>query len=140
MKRFAMILGLLILVLAMAAPVFASTPPCGGVYGPGYYKGYGDLSPSQQSKLDHLNQKFYDESTKLQNDIWAKSSQLNTLLNSSNHDSQKVKALQKDITALKGELAERRSQYNLDARKIDPEARYSVDARPGYGPTYHWDY
>ena len=153
MKTFGMALGLALLIAAVAVPAFAYGPGYGwdGGYGPGYYHGYGpgysNLTPDQLNKLNRLNQKFYNEATALNNDIWAKSDQLDALLNSPNPDSQNVKALQKEIGDLRAKLAERRVQYNSEAQTIVPGAGYAVGYGRGYygpwmggGPGYCWNY
>jgi zinc resistance-associated protein len=137
-------LGLALLIVAMAAPAFASTPVCGGAYGPGYYQGYGPgystLGPNQRSRLDQLNHKFYEETSSLQNEIWAKSGQLDRLRRSSNANPEEVKRLQKEISGLKTKLTEKRGEYNLEARKVNPGARLGSGYDPGYGPAYCWNY
>ncbi len=142
--RIALGLGLALLIVAMAAPAFASAPVCGGTYGPGYYQGYGPgystLGPNQRSELDQLNYRFYNETSGLQNEIWVKSGQLDRLLQLANPDPAKVKELQKEVSGLKTKLAEKRGEYNLEAKKIDPEARLGSGYDPGYGPAYCWNY
>jgi Spy/CpxP family protein refolding chaperone len=154
MKGFGIALGLALLYAAVAVPAFAYGPPAcgwGGVYGPGYYQGYGpgysNLTPDQMNKLDQLNQKFYNETTGLQNELWSKSDQLDALLNSSHPDPQKVKALQKEIGELRARLAEKRAQYNSEAQTIAPGAGYAWGYGRGYygpwmgnGPGYCWNY
>jgi zinc resistance-associated protein len=163
MKRLGIALGLALLIAAMTSPAFAWGPGCawGGGYGPGYQQGYGpgysNLTPDQLSKLDQLNHKFYNETVPLRNELWAKSGQLQAMLNSSNPDPGKVQALQKEIGDLRTKLAQERDQYNLEARKIAPGAGYAwgygrgyygppmgrdygPSYAPGYGPGYCWNY
>ncbi|MBW1704460.1 MAG: periplasmic heavy metal sensor [Deltaproteobacteria bacterium] len=150
MKRLAIVLGSLMLVAAIAYPVFAWGPgwgrghhmmgPWGGGPGyPGQYgSGYGNLTREQQSKLDALDKKFYDETNNLRNEMWAKSTELNALLNTPNPDEAKAKALQKEITELRNKLAEKGLAYRLEARKIAPDAGpgrgYGSGPGRGHGP------
>jgi hypothetical protein len=71
---------------------------------------------------------------------------MRTLMNTSNPDETQVMALQKEIHDLKGKVAEARIKYQLEARKINPDARlgwghgkggsgrHMRGGGPGYGP------
>lgn len=145
MTRVTKVLGIALLVGVIAVPVFAwahgwsrghhMMGPWGSgpeyCYGP--ERGYENLTQEQRSQLEQLDRKFYDETANLRNDIWAKSAELNTLLNSSNPDPEKVKALQREISDLRATLDEKRLSYELEARKINPEPR----SGRGYGRGYH---
>jgi zinc resistance-associated protein len=82
--------------------------------------------------LDKLHQKFHDETAQLRNEIWTKSRELNTLLNSPNPDTEKAKALQKEISDLRAQLAEKRLNFKLEERKIVPEVRFGRGHGKGY--------
>lgn len=88
MKRLFTILGVLIWVGAMTVPVLARGPGQGrgrhmGYWGDGprycldYARGTDNLTDEQRTQLDKLSRKFYDETAKLRNEIWAKSIELN---------------------------------------------------------------
>jgi len=136
MTRVTKILGITLLVGALAVPVFAWAHGWGRGHhmmdswgsGPGYHSdyesGYRNLTEEQRTQLEQLDRKFYDETADLRNEIWAKSADLNTLLNGSNPDSEKVRALQKELGDLRAKLDEKRLNYELEARKIDPEPRF----------------
>ena len=143
MKRLIALLGILVLVGAIALPVLAHGPsrgrghmgqgggqgygPCGD-YGPGA----GNLTEEQRTQLDTLNKKFHDETAQLRNEMWTKSRELSTILNSANPDADKARALQKEITGLRSQLAEKRLDFELEERKVAPDARYGS----GYGKSY----
>ena len=141
MTRVTKILGIAILVGALAVPVFVWADGWGrghhmmGPWGSGpghhsdYERGYGSLTGEQRTQLEQLDRKFYDETADLRNEIWTKSAELNTLLNSSNPDSEKGRALQKELSDLRAKLDEKRLNYELEARKIRPEPRFGR----GYG-------
>jgi len=152
MKKTLTIIGTILLVAAIAAPVLAYGPGRGkgrhmmGYWqgGPGcgqYGRGYENLTEGQRSQLDRVHQKFYDETAQLRNEIWSKSAELNTLLNSANLDAEKAKALQNEISDLRAKMAQKRIDFELEVRKIAPEVRsgrgygrgYRSDMR-GYGP------
>ena len=147
MKRLTTILGVALLVAALTVPVFVWGHGWGrgdhmmGYWGsnPDYYwqheRGYGNLSKEQRSQLEQPDRKFYNETADLRNQIWTKSAELNTLLNSSDPDLEKVKALQKEISEFWARMDEKRLTYELEGRKITPELRSSGGYGRGYG--YH---
>jgi len=148
MKRLAVILGSVMLVAAIAYPVFAWGPGMGrgqGMIGnwgggPGSCwsndRGYSNLTQDQQSALSQLDEKFSNETAPLRNEIWAKSDKLSTLLNAPDPDAEKAKALQKEIIDLRGKMAEKRLDFQLEARKINPDARFGAGYDKGYGRGY----
>lgn len=159
MKKLTTIIGILVLAGAVAVPVMAWGPHWGGGHhmmgysgsGPEYGREtYGNLTSEQQGKLDALDRKFYDETRELRNQIWDKSSELDSALNSPAPDLDKAKALQKEISELRARLDEKRLTYELEARKIVPDQRlgnggwYGHHMGPyghgmGYGRGYCWN-
>ncbi|MGD2127411.1 MAG: periplasmic heavy metal sensor [Desulfobacteraceae bacterium] len=151
MKKTVAIVGILLLVAAIAAPVMAHGPGWGrgghmrGNWGGGpgycaqYGQGYDTLTEEQRAELDKLHRKFYEETAPLRNEIWAKRGELNALLSSPNPDAEKAKALQKEISDLKAKMAEKRMDTVLEARNINPDAPYGKGwgygrHMRGYGP------
>ncbi len=145
MKKLTSILGITMLVAALSVPVFAwahgwgrdqyNMGPrrgCSG-YETEYGKGYGNLTEDQYGKLDKLNRKFYEENDQIKNKIWTKSQELNILLNSSNPDADKAKALQKEISELRSELDQACINFKLEAGKINPDTRFGEKYGRGYG-------
>jgi zinc resistance-associated protein len=150
MRKVLMTLGILFMVGILAAPVFAHRWGKGGYgaqggpgYGPCWVEG-GDITDSQQVELDKLHEKFVNDTAKLREDIWNKSAELDTLLDSSNPDATKVRTLQKEISDLKGKMADKRVDFELEARKIAPNARfgrgYGKGSGQGYGRGYGMGY
>jgi len=140
MKKTLTIIGTVLLVAAIAAPVLARGPGWGkGHHGPGYWKGGpgyccqdSSLTEEQRDQLDRLHQKFYDETVQLRNEIRSKRGELNRLLNFATPDAEKVKALQKEISELMAEMAQKRIDLKLEVRKIAPEVQFGR----GYGKGY----
>jgi Spy/CpxP family protein refolding chaperone len=146
MKKILTIIGVLGLAAVMAAPVMAQGPGWGrgdrmaGYWGGGpgngwnYGAGYGNLTDEQRTQLDNLYKKFYDNTADTRNQLWSKRGELYTLLNSSNPDPAKAKALQKDINDLRAKLAQDRLALDLEVQKINPDARYGASGPwAGYG-------
>lgn len=162
MKKTTIIIGILLLAGAVAVPVMAWGPHWGGGHhmmgywgsGPEYGRGdYDNLTSEQKSKLDTLDRKFYEETRDLREQVWTKSRELDNVLNSSDPDLEKAKALQKEMNDLRAKLDEKTLTYDLEARKIVPEDHrlgyaygrgYGYHMMPyghmmGYGPGYCWN-
>jgi zinc resistance-associated protein len=149
MRRVTKMLVVALLIGALAVPVVAWSNGWGrgrhmmgyGQGGPGYCgqdrRGYENLTEGQRSQLDKLHQKFYDDTAQLRDEIRAKSAELDTLLNSSNPDAERAKALQKEISDLRARIAQNRINLELEERKVAPELRsdrdYHGDHMGGYG-------
>jgi Spy/CpxP family protein refolding chaperone len=138
MKKLATTLGILFLIGVLAAPVFAYRGNWGGwSRGAGScWQGsgtYGNLTETQNAELERLEQKFSNDTAKLRDEIWAKSAELNTLLNAADPDVKKVRALQKEITGLRAEMDRQRIDFELKARKITPNSGYARAYPRGYG-------
>lgn len=150
MKKTLTVLGVVLLIAAFAYPVFGRGPGWGrgsymmgdgyggqmmgnGGRGPGYggayNRGNSNLTEDQAKKLDALDRKFNDETVDMRSRLWAKSGELNVLMNSTNPDAAKAKTLQSEISDLRSKMAEKRTGYELEARKINPDTRYGR----GYG-------
>jgi zinc resistance-associated protein len=145
MKRLVMIVGIVLLVGAIAVPVSARGPGWGkggqkmGSWGSGpgsclqYGKEYETLTEEQRTQLDKFHQKFYDETAQLRTEIWVKRGELRILMNTSNPDVEKAKTLQKEISDLMGKMAQEKIAFQLEARKINPDFRFGGGFGKGYG-------
>ena len=140
MKKLVITLTILGFVGALAAPVLAYG---GGRWaewfgGPGYcwqgYEPYSNLTDSQRAELGKIEQKFYNDTAKLREEIWAKSAELNTILNTANPEAAKVRALQKKISDLRAKLDQQRIDFELETRKVAPNA----DEVSGYTGGHGW--
>jgi zinc resistance-associated protein len=134
MKKLATISGIMILTFALTAPVFAYR---GGRGGSGYCwqdGGRGSaLTEDQRTALNALEDKFYKETSDLRREIWGKSDALDMLMNTSEPDASKAKVIQKEISVLKAEMAEKKIDFELEANKIAPDGRYARGYGRGYG-------
>jgi Spy/CpxP family protein refolding chaperone len=148
MKRALTIIGVVVLAAVITIPVMAQGPGAGRGpmmqgYGPGDQGNYSrwgwneNLTDEQRTQLDELHQKFFDETAALRSQMAAKRSELNILMNTSNPDFEKAKALQKEITDLRGKVGQERIKLFAEERKINPDARYGgwgPEGGYGYGP------
>ena len=139
MKKLVTIIGILLLAAVIAYPVFAHGPGWGRwdhMWGNGggpescrqNDRGLRGLTEEQQTKLDGLDQKFFNETGSLRGEIWSKKAELDSLLNSQNPDGEKMKALQKEINTLQAQMSEKHLNYRLEARKVVPEGYYGGNA------------
>ena len=138
MKRALTIIGIVVLVAAITIPVLAQGPGMGRGrmmqgYGPGdpgdcpHYGASDDkLTDEQRTQLDKLHQKFFDETAALRSQMAAKHSELMILMNTSNPDLEKAKALQKEISDLRGKMGQERIKQFAEERKINPDARFGM--------------
>jgi zinc resistance-associated protein len=84
------------------------------------------LTDEQRTQLDKLHQKFFDETAAVRSQMAAKHSELNILMNTSNPDFEKAKALQKEISDLRGKMGQERIKLFAEERKINPDARFGM--------------
>jgi zinc resistance-associated protein len=138
--RVTKIVGIGFLVAALAVPVVVLAQGWGGGHmmghwgqGSGYMtpnnRGYENFTPDQRTQIEQLDRKFFKETAELNDRLWIKSSELNTLLNTVDPDTKKIKALFKEVNDLRSQLDEKNLEYNLELRKIIPDSRLGG----GYG-------
>jgi zinc resistance-associated protein len=145
MKKILAVVGILALAAVIAVPVLAQGPGYGrgrsmqGNWGgdPGSSPRYGwgsrDLTDDQRSQMEALHQKFFDETAQVRSQMWAKKAELNVLMNTSNPDLEKARALQKEISDLTAKMAQERINLYAETRKIDPDARFAQGWGRGKG-------
>ena len=145
MKRLISVIGIMFLVGGVALPAMAHGPGSGrggpmmgswqgGAQDcPGYGGTTGSLTKEQQTELEKLHQKYLDETSTDKNELWNKRGELKILLNTSNPDTEKAKALQKEISDLRSKLAQKRLDFKLERKKIAPDQGYGRGYGRGYG-------
>ncbi|MEW6670260.1 MAG: periplasmic heavy metal sensor [Thermodesulfobacteriota bacterium] len=147
MKKLTTILGITLLSGLLIVPVISWARGWGwggghmmGYWGrgPGDYdrddRGYAStLTREQQDRLTDLDRKFYDETRELRDKLWSKSAELNAALAEASPDTAKVTGLQKEVSDLRAKLDEKMVTYEIEARKIAPDNRFSG----GYGYGRH---
>lgn len=147
MRKTVTTLGVVLLVGALAVPVFAFGPGWGRWCGAGDGWGGGpgacwrsggtgsELTAEQKARLDELDKKFIDQTAGLRESLAVKSAEMDVVFAASNPDVEKAKAIQKELTTLMGQMADKRLEYELEARKITVSDRYSgrFARGPGFG-------
>lgn len=147
MKKTLAALTILIVTCSFSAGAFAAPPKQG--------KGKGlkqdraractNLTDEQQKQLRDLHQKFIDDTYEMRADIMNLDQQIRMYLETSDPDPAKLKSMVLEKADLAKDLAVKRLEFALDARKISPELKYmptGMGMGPGghcmgYGPAYH---
>lgn len=102
-------------------------------YGPGGWGGRGPAGPGMMGAGPGwgygLDNKFYQDTAKLRNDLYQKHLELNGVLAAPKVDEAKAKALQTEINKLRSEMSDKTLAAQLEFRKNNPDA-----VAQGYGP------
>jgi zinc resistance-associated protein len=97
-----------------------------GCDGSGYGRGYGDpgfmgnLSEEEGAKLNEERNAFSKATQELRQNIYQKRLELNSELAKKNPDPKKAGALQKELSGLKGQLDQKRTEHRIRMNKINP--------------------
>lgn len=95
-------------------------------YGPmmGYRNGsaYGDLSEEDYKKLEAANEKFFEQTRDLRENLDEKRFALEKEWAQENPDTGKIKALQSDISMLRSDFDAKAVEHELEIRKMMPES------------------
>ena len=158
---FAFIIAVGTAGLAFAHGEFGGYGPGGRMMGPGYgphmgggygMGGYGhhmgwwegrenlDLTQEQAKRLEAARESFYRETRDLQNQIYDRSAQLRQEFSRENPDRSRIRELQNEISNLKGELDQKRLDYQLETKNTLPERGrgFAGGGRYGPGAGYCW--
>lgn len=133
MRGIIKIMGVALLVTTIATPVWAWERGMGrgrvmrGFAGGEYQTG--NLTEEQRNRMRELHKKFQDETSDMRNEMMKKSIDLRAVLNDSEPDIEKAKAIQKEINDLRAKLAQVRIGYIIQAKKINPDARFAGRGR-----------
>lgn len=123
MKRLAMTVGIWFLVAAVSLPAFAWGFGHGHGRGMGPQDGgaYAGLTDEQKKQLTDLDTKFRNDTSALRGQLWSRQGEMSALMDSSNPDPEKAKALQKEIGELQAKMGMERLKRDLEAKKIAPD-------------------
>jgi len=97
-----------------------------GCDGSGYGRGYGNpgfmgnLSEEEIAKLNEERSAFSKATQDLRQNIYQKRLELNSELAKKNPDPKKAAALQKELSGLKGQLDQKRTEQRIRMNKINP--------------------
>jgi Spy/CpxP family protein refolding chaperone len=109
----------------------------GMMYGPQGRNYRGNLTDEQRDKIEASQEKFYNDTRKLRDQIQNQQYALQKELAKESPDEAKIGTLQKDLSKLEGEFDQKAVQHQLELRKLLPE-NTRQDFGRGYGGGYCW--
>lgn len=112
-----------------------------GMMGPGWQQGggyYGNLSADEIAKLDQQRAEFFKATEGIRQQLYEKELALQGELSKENPDTSKASTLQSEISKLRGELDQKRLDYEMQARESVPNYNRGYrghGSMMGYGPS-----
>ncbi|OGP87062.1 MAG: hypothetical protein A2156_09275 [Deltaproteobacteria bacterium RBG_16_48_10] len=143
MKKTMIVLGLAALVLIGVSYVFAGGPGFGPKNGPGNCPGFwgvSDLTSEQQTKLQDLREKHYNEVAPLREKMFNLGQALRATWADPKADPQVIQDKEKELNDLRDQMRDKAVQFKLETRSfLTPEQISSFGSgcgrgRKGYGP------
>ncbi len=122
MKKTLATLTILIVTCTFSASAFAAPPKQGK--GKDRPRACMNLTDEQQNQLRDLHQKFIDDTYEIRTDLMNLDQQIRMYMETSNPDPAKLKTMVTKKADLAKNLAVKRLDFALDARKISPELKY----------------
>lgn len=86
---------------------------------------HSNLTTEQREALEELRNEFHDETLSLRNDLRTKRTELTNIMSEQVPDEEEAKSVQKEISELKAEMAQRRIELKLKVLEINPDAHYN---------------
>src|SRR3989339_279504 len=80
-----------------------------------------NLTPDQAGKFFDLKEKFHNDTASARKQMMVKHAELAALWKAEKPDQAAINAKQKEINALRDQMQEKRTAFQLEARKISPE-------------------
>jgi len=124
----------LTLTLGLAASSWAR--PFGGGMGGGMgcgMMGAMNLTPDQAGKFFDLKEKFRNDTAAARKQMMVKHAELAALWKAEKPDQAAITAKQKEVNALRDQMQEKRTAFQLEARKISPELAQGFGRGMGRG-------
>jgi zinc resistance-associated protein len=132
-----------VLILGMAAFAVAGpntgrgfAGPCGG---PGYGAAYSQLTPEKQAEVKAVVDKYQPQFETVRNQIWAKRSVLQAMINGGQADEKAITKLVTDISSLRNKLRDLRGAMSDELVKTTGIASFGTCPGPGYGRGFDGD-
>ena len=145
MKKYGVIIGVLILAGLVAVPVFAGRGHGPGRWGGGYGAcwsdgpggPYGNITEEKAAELDQIRRNHYDETNQLRNELWTKKDELGSIFSASDPDIEKAKEVQSQVSEIKAKLDQKRLEYRFKVKEIVPESGNYYGPGRKYGRGRH---
>lgn len=123
MKKILTVLTIAMMTCTFATGAFAAPPKQNSGKGlrQDTPRGCMNLTDEQQKQLTKLHQKFIDDTYEIRTGIMTLDQQIRMYMETSHPDSAKLKSMVIEKADLEKDLAVKRMEFALDARKISPE-------------------
>jgi protein CpxP len=140
MKKMIVVAGLAVVMLLGVTYVYAG----GWGLGPGGGRGNcaggwgaSNLTSEQQTKMQELRQKHYDEVAPLREKMFSLRQELRTLWSDPKADSNVIQSKTKEMSDLRDQMQEKMVQFRLEARNLltaDQIKEFGAGCGQGFGP------
>ena len=131
MKKAGKLSLLLVLVLALslglAASVWAQPMGMGMGHGPGMM----NMTPEQAGKIFDLQEKMHADTAGVRKQMMVKQVELMALSKAEKPDQNAIQAKQKELSALRDQMQEKMTAFQLEAQKVAPD--FGMGPGPGMG-------
>ena len=129
------IVVVLALTLTMGLAASSWAGPWGGGMGGGMGCNVGtmNLTPDQAGKFFDLKDKFRNDTAAARKQMMVKHAELAALWKAEKPDQAAISAKQKELNALRDQMQEKRTAFQLEARKIAPELAQGFGRGMGRG-------
>ncbi len=121
MKKTGKLSLLLVLALALslglAASVWAQPMGMGMGHGPGMM----NLTPEQAGKIFDLQEKMHADTAGVRKQMMVKHAELMALSKAEKPDQNAIQAKQKELSALRDQMQEKMTAFQLEAQKVSPD-------------------
>ena len=139
MKKTVLIITILFTTITLAGTAMAKGSCPGnsrwnqdrGQAGQGYGPMMNDLTPEQQKQLTDLRQAHQDQTAEQKIALIAKEKEMQVLFGTSEPDKARLVQLTKEISDIRAQMAEKRIDFILEAKKIAPEIQFGGQNRGG---------
>jgi Spy/CpxP family protein refolding chaperone len=119
----------LTLSLGLAASVWAQPKGKGMGSGPGMM----NLTPEQAGQIFDLKEKLNADTAGLRKQMMLKHAELAALWKAEKPDQKAIQAKQKELNALRGQMQEKVTAFQFEAKKIAPDFNMGMGYGPGMG-------
>ena len=102
-------------------------------YGPRAYDHWGNLSEDEIKQLEHERKAFFEATKEIRQQLYQKWLEIRSELAKKNPDAEMAAELQKEISALKGQMGQKRLDHILKLKKINPDVGRGLMGRGRMG-------
>lgn len=104
-------------------------------YGPRGYDSWGNLSEDEIKQMEEERKAFFEATKEIRQQLYQKRLEIRSELAKKDPDAEMAAELQKEISALKGQMGQKRLDHILKLKKINPDVGRGLMGRDrmGYG-------